>query len=103
MRGAVVAVFSVVPLCLLVLYILVFHFLGILKKKARTEREKRCVERLLSPRRNPLLTKEEVEILRGIDPRAFKGFQTARLIGVAVAFLGIAVIVLCALLEMRNA
>ncbi len=103
MRGVVIAAFLVVPLFLLVFYTFVFHFFGILKKKARTEKEKSCVERLLSPRRNPLLTKEEVEILRGVDPRAFKGFQAARLIGVAVAFLGIAVIVLCALLEMRNA
>lgn len=103
MRGAVVAVFSVVPLCLLVLYILVFHFLGILKKKVRTEREKSCIKGLLSPRKNPLLTEEEVETLRGIDPRAFKGFQTARLIGAGIVFSGIIVIVLCALWEMRNA
>ena len=103
MRGAAVAVFGVVPLCLLVLYIFIFHFFGILKKKARTEREKNCIRDLLSPRRNPLLTKEEVETLRGIDPRAFKGFQTARLIGVGIVFLGIVLIVLGALLEMRNA
>lgn len=103
MRNVVIAVFSVAPLCLLVLYIFVFHFFGILKKKARTEKEKSCVEGLLSPRRNPLLTKEEVEILRGIDPRALKGFRAARLIGVGIVFLGIVVIVLGTLLEMRNA
>ena len=103
MRNAVIAAFLVVPLFLLVFYTFVFHFFGILRKKARTVKEKSCVENLLSPRRNPLLTKKEVKILRGIDPRAFKGFQTARLIGVGVAFLVIAVIVLCALLEIRNA
>ncbi len=103
MRVAVIAAFLIIPIFLLVFYMLVFHFIGILKKKACTEKEKSCVENLLSPRRNPLLTKEEVEILRGIDPRAFKGFQTARLIGVGVAFLVIAVIVLGTLLEMRNA
>ena len=103
MRGAVVAVFGVVPLCLLVLYIFIFHFFGILRKKAGTEKEKCCVECLLLPRRNPLLTKEEVEILRGIDPRASKGFQIARLIGVGIVFLGIVLIVLGTLLEMRNA
>ena len=103
MRNFVTAAFLIIPLLLFVCYIFVFHFFGILKKKARTEKEKCCVECLLLPRRNPLLTKEEVEILRGIDPRAFKGFRAARLIGVGVVFLGIAVIVLCALLEMRNA
>ena len=103
MRNFVTAAFLIIPLLLFVCYIFVFHFFGILKKKARTEKEKCRVECLLLPRRNPLLTKEEVEILRGIDPRAFKGFRAARLIGVGVVFLGIAVIVLCALLEMRNA
>ena len=103
MRVAVIAAFLIIPIFLLVFYMLVFHFFGILRKKARTEKEKSCVENLLSPRRNPLLTKEEVEILRGIDPRAFKGFQTTRLIGVGVAFLVIVVIVLGTLLEIRNA
>ena len=50
-----------------------------------------------------MLTKEEVEILKGIDSRASKGFQIARLIGVGIVFLGIVLIVLGALLEMRNA
>ena len=103
MHNVVIAVFSVAPLCLLVLYIFVFHFFGILRKKARTEKEKCCVECLLLPRRNPFLTKEEVEILHKIDPRASKGFQTARLIGVGIVFLGIVLIVLGTLPEMRNA
>ena len=103
MRNIVTAAFLIIPLLLFVCYIFVFHFFGILRKKARTEKEKCCVEFLLLPRRNPLLTKEEVEILRGIDPRASKGFQTARLIGAGIVFLGIVLIVLGTLLEMRNA
>ena len=54
MRVAVIAAFLIIPIFLLVFYMLVFHFFGILRKKARTEKEIICVERLLSPMRNPL-------------------------------------------------
>ena len=83
MPAKTVFLFLYIPLWLLLSCGFILHFLGILKRKAKTEREIDCIRRMWSPRRNPMLTAEEIGILRGIDARAFRGFRAAR-IGAAV-------------------
>ena len=72
--------FLFIPLWLLFSYMFVFYFFCRLRKNAKSESEINCVEHLLSPRRNPLLTREEITLLKEIDCNALKGFRAARAI-----------------------
>ena len=94
MSGTVVSSFLFIPLWLLFSYIFIFHYFNILRRKAQTESEIACLRRLWSPRKNPLLTREEIRILRNIDRNAFKGFQTARLLGIVGGIVFFAVTIL---------
>ena len=94
---ALIFPFLFVPLWLLLSVLFIFCFFDILRKKAKSEREMNCVENLLSPRRNPLLTKEEIVLLRGIDPGALRGFCAARAVSAGGSLLWIFAVILYAL------
>lgn len=86
-RSAMFFSFLFIPLWLLFSYVFIFYFFARLRKKAKSEREINCLNGLFSPRRNPLLTKEEIVLLKGIDPKALDGFRAARAISAGGVFL----------------
>ena len=92
--------FLFIPFWLLLSYLSIFCFFDILRKKAKSESRINCVENLLSPRRNSLLTKEEIVLLKEIDPGALKGFRAARTISAGGLLLWIFAVILCALWRM---
>ena len=96
-RPVVIFSFLFIPLWLLFSYVFIFCFFDRLRKKAKSEREINCLNGLLSPRRNPLLTKEEIVLLRGIDRKALNGFRAARAISAGGLFLWLFAFILYAL------
>ena len=90
----VVSSFLFILLWLLFSYLSIFYFYDILRRKAKTVSETDCIRRLWVPRKNPLLTREEIRILRAIDRHAFRGFQTARLIAVGGGVIWAAIMIL---------
>jgi len=93
-----VSMFLFVPIWLLFSYISIFYYFNILKRKAKKENEINCIKHLWSPRKNPLLTREESEILSKIDSNAFRRFQAARFIAVGGALLFVGIMILNAFL-----
>ena len=89
--------FLFIPLWLLFSYVFIFYFFDRLRKKAKSESEIKCVEHLLSPRRNPLLTKEEITLLKEIDRKALDGFRAARAVSAGGVFLWLFAFILYAL------
>ena len=74
--------FIFIPFWLLLSYTFIILNLAILRKKAKSKTEKDCLKNFFQPRRNPLLSKEEIQILSQIDCEACKKLRITQLISV---------------------